>query len=108
RRCSVSTLRRFSGKSLAWGEGRSREWSRRTSLDDGTNRKWPGVGDRIRVDNGAEFVSQVLAPWACMESGGEIGVRADFAQSHGGQAARRDIGMPRPVMMLITLQATWL
>jgi hypothetical protein len=37
--------------------------------------------------------------------GAEISVRADFAESRGVQAARRDTGMPRPVMMLITLQA---
>ena len=30
---------------------------------------------------------------------------ADFALSRNGQAIRRDTGMPRPVMMLITLQA---
>jgi hypothetical protein len=38
--------------------------------------------------------------------GAEIRVWADFALSRGNQALRRDNGMPRPVMMLITLQAT--
>jgi len=38
--------------------------------------------------------------------GAEIRVRADFTLSRGSQAIRRETGMPRPVMMLMTLQAT--
>jgi hypothetical protein len=38
--------------------------------------------------------------------GAEISAWWDFAQSRGVQAARRDTGMPRLVMMLITLPAT--
>jgi hypothetical protein len=38
--------------------------------------------------------------------GAEISVWADFALSRRGQAIRRETGMPRPVMMLMTLQAT--
>ena len=38
--------------------------------------------------------------------GAEIRGWADFALSRGGQATRRDTGMPRLVMMLMTLQAT--
>jgi hypothetical protein len=33
-------------------------------------------------------------------------VWVDFALSRGGQAIRRETGMPRAVMMLMTLQAT--
>src|SRR5690349_19740892 len=38
--------------------------------------------------------------------GAEMREWADFALSRNGQATRRDTGMPRPVMMLMTLQAT--
>jgi hypothetical protein len=38
--------------------------------------------------------------------GAKIGVRAEFAHSRGDQALRRDTGMPRLAVMLMTLQAT--
>jgi hypothetical protein len=38
--------------------------------------------------------------------GAEIRVRADFTLSRGSQAIRWETGMPRPVMMLMALQAT--
>src|SRR4051812_49261138 len=38
--------------------------------------------------------------------GAEMREWADFALSRNGQATRRETGMPRPVMMLMTLQAT--
>jgi hypothetical protein len=38
--------------------------------------------------------------------GAEIREWADFALFRGGQATRRDTGIPRLVMMLMTLQAT--
>jgi hypothetical protein len=38
--------------------------------------------------------------------GAKIRNGADFTLSHAGQAIRRNTGMPRPVMMLIILQAT--
>src|SRR3954468_23202481 len=38
--------------------------------------------------------------------GAEIGEWSDSALSRNGQAIRRETGMPRPVMMLMTLQAT--
>ena len=41
-----------------------------------------------------------------LDFGAEIRVWADFALSRRGQATRRETGMPRPVMMLMTLQAT--
>ena len=37
--------------------------------------------------------------------GAEMREWADFALSRNGQATRRDTGMPRPVMMLMTLHA---
>src|SRR5690349_23893878 len=42
----------------------------------------------------------------CCDFGAEMREWADFALSRNGQATRRDTGMPRPVMMLMTLQAT--
>src|SRR6188508_3360405 len=41
-----------------------------------------------------------------LDFGAEMREWADFALSRNGQATRRDTGMPRPVMMLMTLQAT--
>jgi hypothetical protein len=41
-----------------------------------------------------------------IDFGAEIREWADFALSPGGQATRRDTGIPRLVMMLMTLQAT--
>jgi putative transposase len=38
--------------------------------------------------------------------GAEIREWSDFALSRRGQAIRRETGMPRPVMMFSTLQAT--
>jgi hypothetical protein len=38
--------------------------------------------------------------------GAEISVWADFALSRWGQVIRRETGMPRPVMMLMTLEGT--
>ena len=38
--------------------------------------------------------------------GAEMREWADFALSRSSQATRRDTGMPKPVMMLMTLQAT--
>jgi hypothetical protein len=38
--------------------------------------------------------------------GAKIRNGTDFTLSHAGQAIRRNTGMPRPVMMLIILQAT--
>jgi hypothetical protein len=41
-----------------------------------------------------------------MDFGAEIREWSDFALSRRGQAIRRETGMPRPVMMFSTLQAT--
>jgi hypothetical protein len=41
-----------------------------------------------------------------LDFGAEIGEWSDSALSRNGQAIRRETGMPRPVMMLMTLQAT--
>ena len=41
-----------------------------------------------------------------LDFGAEMREWSDFALSRNGQATRRDTGMPRPVMMLMTLQAT--
>jgi hypothetical protein len=43
---------------------------------------------------------------ATLDFGAEIIVWSDFALFRGDQAIRRDTGMPRPVTMLTTLQAT--
>jgi hypothetical protein len=44
--------------------------------------------------------------WAATDFGAEIRVWADFALCCNGQALRRDTGMPRLVIRLMTLQAT--
>jgi hypothetical protein len=52
--------------------------------------------------NTADFATGPLS----RDFGAEIRVRSDFTLSRGSHAIRRDTGMPRPVMMLMTLQAT--
>jgi len=42
----------------------------------------------------------------CRDFGAEIREWSDSALSRRGQAIRRETGMPRPVMMFSTLQAT--
>jgi hypothetical protein len=54
----------------------------------------------------ASMVRRTTPDRACRDFGAEIKVWSEFALSRRDQAIRRETGMPRPVMMLMTLQAT--
>ena len=65
-------------------------------------RSWNGCYGKLYKSRPPDAI-----PVACSKDfGAEIREWADFALSRSGQATRRDTGMPRPVMMLMTLQAT--
>ena len=71
-----------------------------------------GGGDAIELSDSRSTVADALHGSARhwlpdqRDFGAEIREWADFALSRRGQATRRETGMPRLVMMLMTLQAT--
>ena len=65
-----------------------------------------GKRAKFVLDTSGPALKAALGHGIHLDFGAEIRVRADFTLSRSSQAIRRETGMPRPVMMLMTLQAT--